>query len=128
MGSPLIDRRRERRAARRWTPQDLPWPIACRITPGHEALIVNLSAVGLLVEADAPFPLDRRVTVHLIRPSRRVALSGRVVRCFVAEVDLRQGPSFRAGIALDRWFEPLWELDSLSGELEMASGDRSGSA
>ena len=38
----------ERRAARRWLPQDLPWPIGCRVTPGHDVLVLNLSAVGIL--------------------------------------------------------------------------------
>jgi hypothetical protein len=104
--------RRERRAARRWTPQDLPWPVACRVTPGHEALIVNVSAVGVLVEADTALAPGRQLTIHLIRPSRRLALTGRVVRSAVCMVDGLEGPTFRAGIAFDRWFEPMWELDS----------------
>lgn len=117
MDRPLIPIvRRERRAARRWTPQDLPWPVACRVTPGHEVLLVNLSAVGLLIETDAPLAPGREVTVHLIRPSRRVTLAGQVVRCYVSGLDRATGPSFRAGIAFARWFEPMWELDSRNGE------------
>jgi hypothetical protein len=109
--------RRERRAARRWIPQDLPWPVACRVTPGYDALIVDLSAVGVLIEADAPLPLGRPVAVHLMRPSRRVVLEGTVVRCFVSGVARGQAPVFRVAIAFTRWFEPLWELDSLEGEV-----------
>jgi hypothetical protein len=108
----------ERRAARRWTPQELPWPVACRITPGHEVLIVNLSAVGILVEAETPLPPGLDLALHLIRPSRRVSLSGRVVRSFVSGVTARDGPSFRAGIVFDRWFEALWELDSQAWEAD----------
>jgi hypothetical protein len=117
----------ERREARRWTPQELPWPVACRITPGHEVLIVNLSAVGILVEAPAALPPGLELALHLIRPSRRVTLSGRVVRCFVSEVSTGDGPSFRAGIAFNRWFEALWELDSQVWEAEAAGSDRLGS-
>jgi len=100
----------DRRAARRWLPQDLPWPIGCRVTPGHDVLILDLSAVGMLVETDAPLAPGRELTVHLIRPSRRVVLDGRVVRSFIHAVELREGPSYRAAIAFNRWFEPLWEL------------------
>ena len=107
---------RERRAARRWLPQELPWPIACRITPGHDVLILDLSAVGILVEVEAALPPGHQVVVHLTRPSRRVSLDGRVVRSFVSAVDRLQGPSFRAGIAFSRWFDALCELDSYEWE------------
>jgi hypothetical protein len=123
----MTGRARERRAARRWLPQDLPWPIGCRVTPGHDVLILDLSAGGVLIETDAPLPPGRVLTVHLIRPSRRVALDGRVVRSFVSGVDTREGPSYRAGIAFTRWFEPLGELDSLNGEDELARCVRTGS-
>lgn len=122
------DDRRERRAARRWTPQELPWPVGCRITPGHDVLIVNLSAVGVLVEVIAPLPPGRLVTLSLIRPSRRVVLDGRVVRSFVCEVNGLDGPSFRAGIAFTRWFDALWELDSQSWERDEDIGDLTGTA
>jgi hypothetical protein len=118
--------RRDRRAARRWTPQELPWPVGCRITPGHDVLIVDLSAVGVLVEVVAPLPPGRVLQVHLIRPSRRVTLEGQVVRSFVSEISGPEGPSFRAGIAFSRWFDALWELDSQSWERDEASGDHSG--
>jgi hypothetical protein len=56
-----------------------------------------------------------------------VALDGRVVRSFVSGVEGREGPSYRAAIAFNRWFEPLWELDSLAGDDDLAVGVRSGS-
>jgi PilZ domain len=120
----MLGSREERRAARRWTPQELPWPVACRITPGHDVLIVNLSAVGVLVEVPATLPPGLELALHFIRPSRRVTLSGRVVRSFVAAVGGSEGPSFRAGIAFNRWFEALWELDSQAWEAEAPECDR----
>lgn len=111
-----VTRGRERRKARRWTPQELPWPLACRITPGRDALIVDLSALGLLIETDTPLGPGRHVSVHLMRPSRRVTLSAVVVRAWVSALSLRDGPSFRIALHFDRWFEPMGELDSHQGE------------
>jgi hypothetical protein len=109
----------DRRAARRWLPRDLPWPVACRVAPGHDVAIVNLSAVGVLIEVAAPLAPGRGVTVHLLRSSRRVALAGAVVRCAIVAVR-RAGITYHAGIAFSRWFEPLWELDSLNFEADAA--------
>jgi hypothetical protein len=119
---------RDRRTARRWHPQDLPWPIACRVAPGHEVAIVNLSAVGVLIEAETPLAPGRRVTVHLVRSSRRVAIAGSVVRCYVSSLERAHGARYRVAIAFCRWFEPLWELDSLGGEDEWAGGGHPGTS
>jgi len=118
----------DRRAARRWLPRDLPWPIGCRVAPGHDVAIVNLSAVGVLIEVAAPLPPGRAVTVHLARSSRRVALAGAVARCYVAILTRDSGARYHAAIAFSRWFEPLWELDSLGGEDEWAGGGHVGTS
>lgn len=108
----------DRRAARRWHPQDLPWPVSCRVAPGHEVVIVNLSAVGVLIAVAAPLAPGRAVTVLLTRSSRRVTLAGAVARCFVAGISRSDGARYHAAIAFSRWFEPLWELDSLASDDE----------
>jgi hypothetical protein len=118
----------DRRAARRWQPRDLPWPVGCRVAPGHEVAIVNLSAVGVLIEVAAPLAPGRAVTIHLARSSRRVALAGAVVRCYVAVIARGDGARYHAGIAFSRWFEPLWELDSLASDDEMPPGGTLGRA
>ena len=118
----------ERRAARRWHPRDLPWAVGCRVAPGHEVAIVNLSAVGVLIEVAAPLAPGRGVTVHLSRSSRRVALAGAVARCYVASLARESGARYHAAIAFARWFEPLWELDSLGGEDEWAGGGHLGTS
>jgi hypothetical protein len=92
------------------------------VAPGHEVAIVNLSAVGVLIEVAAPLAPGRRVTVHLTRSSRRVALAGSVARCFVAALTRGHGARYHAAIAFARWFEPLWELDSLGGDDGSAGG------
>ena len=109
----------DRRAARRWDPRDLPWPVSCRVAPGHEVVIVNLSAVGVLIAVHAPLVPGRAVTIHLARSSRRVTLAGAIARCYVAGITRSDGPRYHAAIAFSRWFEPLWELDSLALDDEL---------
>jgi hypothetical protein len=123
-----MTRRVERRAARRWLPRDLPWPVGCRVAPGHDVAIVNLSAVGVLIEVAAPLAPGRGVTVHLHRSSRRVALAGSVARCYVAALPRGGGARYHAAVAFARWFEPLWELDSLGGEDEWVGGGHLGTS
>ncbi len=89
---------------------------------------MNLSAVGLLIEVASPLAPGRAVTVHLVRSSRRVAIAGSVVRCYVTSLSRSEGARYRAGIAFSRWFEPLWELDSLGGEDEWAGGGHLGTS
>ncbi len=100
----------DRRAAPRWSVNELPWQIACRITPGHDVLIVNISAVGMLVESDAPLFPRRNVTLHLARSSQSLSLHGTIVRGYLAALDPTRGPTFRAGIAFEQLFEPLRDL------------------
>jgi hypothetical protein len=97
----------ERRAAKRWTPRDLPWPIACRITPGRVVVIIDISAAGMLVESPTPLFPGRPVTLQLTRASQQTALQGAIVRGSLAALDRERGPTFRSGIAFDEAFEPL---------------------
>jgi len=103
----------ERRAARRWFAGDLPWPLACRITPGRDVEIVNISISGMLVESSAPFSPGRTVTLHLIRAPQRVALEGTIVHSYLAALNPVRAPVFRAGIAFDRRFDAMRELESV---------------
>jgi hypothetical protein len=130
----------ERRAARRSVPAELPWTVGCRITPGHDVSIVNISAVGMLVESAAPLFPGRTVKLHLMRaspcsspfsasspagsPSRsatpgaphRVALTGSVVRSFMAAIDRGRGATFHSGIAFGRHFDATEELAAPAGD------------
>jgi hypothetical protein len=92
----------ERRAAVRSHATDLPQPPTCRITPGHDVRIVNLSAVGLLVESTSPLFPGRTVTLQLQAGARRLVLNGLVVRGCMIAVDRDRGARFVSGIAFDR--------------------------
>jgi hypothetical protein len=111
----------ERRAAQRCVPTELPWAVGCRITPGHDVAIVNISAAGMLVESAAPLFPGRTVKLRLIRASpsaptaarseqQRVTLTGSVVRSCMAAIDRGRGATFLSGIAFERRFDAAREL------------------
>jgi hypothetical protein len=100
----------DRRAAPRWSLSELPWPIACRIMPGQDVVIVDISTAGMLVESPAPLFPGRNVKLHLARSSQSLSVQGTVVRGYLAALDSIRGPTFRAAIAFEQPFEPLRDL------------------
>jgi hypothetical protein len=118
----------DRRAARRHTAVDLPstQPIACRITPGHDVRVLNISAVGLLVESIEPLFPGRTAAVHLSQGERRLAMNGRIVRSSLAAIDrLRGGATFVSGIAFERRIDAIGELMVMAAdESARAEDDR----
>jgi hypothetical protein len=121
----------ERRAASRYVVAELlaaagstgatgPWPlppITCRITPGHDVRVVNISTVGLLVESCVPLFPGRAAAVQLTRGERRLALNGRIVRSSISAIDRdRGGATFACGIAFDRRIEAITEFAAADAE------------
>jgi hypothetical protein len=93
----------DRRDAERTAADELPWPLACRITPGRDVRVLNLSASGLLVESTSALAPGRIVTLHLhAPPTRRVVLNGTIVRSSMTSVDHERGPRFVSAIAFER--------------------------
>jgi hypothetical protein len=98
----------------------------CRILPGEEVRLVDVSAGGLLVETQLPLAPGRVISLQVAGRicseealpagrSRGMAspctVAGRVIRCAVTALSAMRGPLFRAGIAiLDRDGVPqtLW--------------------
>jgi hypothetical protein len=73
--------------------------IQCRILPGRDARLVDVSPVGVLVET--PWPLAPGGTVCLQVPARAAAyryVHGRVIRCAVETLCAKRGLVFRAAI------------------------------
>lgn len=101
----------ERRVAARTTADELPWPLTCRITPGREVRVLNLSASGVLVESRRALAPGRIVTLHLHAPARRVALTltGLIVRSSMTDVDRERGAMFVSAIAFERRCDLLHE-------------------
>ena len=80
--------------------------------------IVNLSAVGVLIEVAAPLPPGRAVTVHLVRSSRRVALAGAGGGRAVAPSRVTRPPA--PAITPPSRFalvQPLWELGAWAARM-----------
>jgi hypothetical protein len=126
----------DRRAAVRTLAAELPRPIACRITPGRDVRVVNLSAAGMLVESTSPLFPGRVVKLHLqidpqaqigpqadVQPDRqidkqidvqidthRVTLNGTVVRGHMATADRDRGATFVSAIAFERRIDLAREL------------------
>jgi len=101
----------ERRAAPRYRAQafGVP-PISCRVNPGHEVQLANLSSVGVCVEATFALLPGRVLQLHLQGRGRRVAIETRVAWCAVTAVTMRRGLRFEAGLAFARWVDVVSEL------------------
>jgi hypothetical protein len=56
---------------------------SARIRPGHDAVVVNISSGGALIETSCRLFPDRTVDLHLGTGSVRVAVRARVLRCAV---------------------------------------------
>jgi hypothetical protein len=100
----------ERRAAARAPASALPWTLGCRITPGLDVRILDLSAAGMLVESFAALCPGRIATLVLTRGERRLMLSGTVVRSHLSGIDRGRGPTYEVGIAFERHVDALREL------------------
>jgi PilZ domain len=104
------ERTPERRVAARTPASALPWMLGCRITPGHDVRIVDLSAAGMLVESAAPLCPGRAAILVLTRGERRLMLTGTVVRSHVSAIDRSRGATYEVGIAFERHVDALREL------------------
>jgi hypothetical protein len=82
-----------------------------RIRPGHEASIVDLSAVGMLVESTHRLVPGARVEIRLDGKGRKPeVVSGHVVRSLVSRL-MSDGICYRGAIAFDRRLSWFTEVD-----------------
>ncbi len=88
----------ERRRARRYDYRDGFLPPAARVRPGHDVIIVNLSASGMLVEGTCRLRPGCLVESRLLFDRGPLQIDGEVVRAFISAVD-KGGVRYRAGIA-----------------------------
>jgi hypothetical protein len=110
----LVERNvEERRAAPRYEVAAFGEPIACRVNPGHEAELVNVSAVGARVEAAFALLPGRPLQLHVHGRGRRAAIEARVTWCKVTAVMSGRGVRFTAGLAFMRWVDLTKELGAL---------------
>jgi hypothetical protein len=108
----------ERRAAARHGAANLAEPLVCRVNPGHEVDLVNVSSVGACVEAAFALLPGRPLQLHAHahgRGGRRAAIEARVMWCRVTAVMSGRGVRYTAGLSFMRWVDVTRELAALEG-------------
>jgi PilZ domain len=91
----------ERRgSARRWLSAE-GRSAQVRIRSGHPAVVLNISAGGVLVESESRLPPGTTIEMIFEEPDKRVSVKGRVLRSAVTRV-LRNGVSYQVAVAFDR--------------------------
>lgn len=100
----------ERRAAPRSDVASFGESIVCRVNPGHDVELVNVSAVGACVEAAFALLPGRPLQLHAHGRGRRAAIEARVAWCKVTAVLSGRGVRFTAGLAFMRWVDLTREL------------------
>jgi hypothetical protein len=105
----------ERRAAPRHDVASLVEPMVCRVNPGHEVDLVNVSSVGACVEAAFALLPGRPLQLHAHGRGRRAAIEARVMWCKVTAVMSGRGVRYTAGLSFMRWVDVTRELAALKG-------------
>lgn len=123
--SARVVEREERRAAPRYDAAAAGESLVCRVNPGHEVELVNVSAVGACVEAAFALLPGRPLQLHAHGQGRRAAIEARVAWCKVTAVMSGRGVRFIAGLAFMRWVDLAREL-ALPKEPAALPGERTG--
>ena len=79
---------------------------AVRIRPGHVAVLVNVSACGLLVETHRRLLPGTSVELQMDSDTRQATIRGQITRCSVSAVRATS-IAYRGAVAFDRqlpWF------------------------
>ena len=113
----------ERRAAPRYDVASFVEPMVCRVNPGNEVELVNVSSIGACVEAMFALLPGRPLQLHAHGHGRgwRAAIEARVAWCKVGAVMPGRGVRYTAGLAFMRWVDVTRELAALKGT-ERSSG------
>jgi hypothetical protein len=92
----------ERRATRRYPGAEWPALASARLRPGHDVVVVNVSAGGALVETKARLTPGRHVTMRFVGPGACLVAAGHVLRCTVWRLDEPSAVRYRAAVAFDQ--------------------------
>ena len=99
--APTLTRVEDRRDSIRWRSLDAPHRMTCRIRPGHDALIVNLSANGVLVDTHRRLVPGGLVDVQIDAGGRRAVARALVLRSAVS-VLLADDVTYWGALRFDR--------------------------
>ena len=104
-------RQQERRREARVTP----FGVRARVRAGHTLAVVDVSAIGALVEASCQLRPGARIEVHLENDDRRETVCARVTRCAVATIDWTTGIRYRAALCFIERCDWVRETATLNG-------------
>ena len=104
---------RDRRQTKRLNAPDQHRIVNARVRPGYDVAVLDVSAGGALVESGHRLLPGSAVDLHLARPEDRVAVRGRVLRCFVARLRAT-GIWYHGAIGFDRYL-PWYAEDDPAG-------------
>ena len=93
----IAERRADVRSARAATQ----WAAAVIVRPGREGSLLDISEGGVLIEIGTPLRPDARVHLQLSTLDARVAVPGRVARCYVASLSADVGVRYHGAIVFD---------------------------
>ncbi|HXG56977.1 MAG TPA: PilZ domain-containing protein [Vicinamibacterales bacterium] len=104
MDQQVIDRRMETRFP-------LPSQTVARVTlrPGCSVDLVDMSAGGVLVEAQRPLRPGARVHLQVATPDRTFSIAAHVTRCVVWSLDPLDGVRYRGALRFEHRIEWNWQ-------------------
>ena len=96
--------------------------VSARVRPGYRAIVVDVSAGGVLIETEHRLLPGALVELHVETTTRRTTIRGRVLRCAV--IGLRPSSVwYRGAIGFDR--QLAWFSEESSGGYRIpGSGSR----
>ena len=94
-----------RRVEPRYSRDAIPAITGIRLSPGDDAILVNVSASGILVESATRYAPGVTLTIHFdgTLPTRQI--KGRVVRCQVSAITRHGALQYQTGLTFERPLE-----------------------
>ena len=89
--------------------------VSARVWPGCDALLLDVSAGGALIETSSRLLPGAQIELHFATPDRRMAVRGDVVRCAVVRIRI-SGVCYRGAIVFDRLL--AWFVDDIESDIE----------
>lgn len=117
---------RERRRSPRLTQEGLPEGTGVRLRAGHEALLINVSRHGILLESPTRLNPGQRCSLQWMGPVAPTSTSGVVIRAQIARRDAKQGLIYRAAVDFHEPREGAWEPVTQPGNVLLTPGGASG--
>ena len=117
--------RAERRASRRHAlGGDGAWLSSARLRHGLDVTVLNVSAGGALVEADARLLPGSTVELHVSAPGWQWSGPARVLRCHVSALVADNGVRYRAALGFERPFDVPFRRPDDERPLDTSAGSQ----